>query len=1254
MSEGTHSAMYPQRLRRRPATACTLALAAFATALALTIFPAGAQAAAPPQFWQKCPSGSAAGECNIPRGIAADPATGHLYVADQGNARVNEFTVWGEFVRIWGWDVVASGPGETPADEFEVCVSADGDVCKAGVSGSAAGQFAKSNQGIALDSAGNVYVVDLLNLRVQKFSPDGGFLLMFGGDVNQGGGTPTNPGNVCTAAHHANGDVCGAGSQGGAPGQFGWPVLPGSYIAIDSFDRVWVGDLNRIQRFDISGTYQGEITLPGETVKSLATAPAGDLYAAYNGRDDVSKLSPTGVPLCTLDVEVPSAIATDAAGGVHVYSARHGSSPSTPQKIVQFDSACGEVNSFDAAQEGLADQVTGLTTNSACGVAGTNLYVSNSTSNPSFIRAYGPAPADGDLCPPPPVAPTISEQFAAAVGVEEATLGAQVNPHFWPDTTYYLQYGDQGPCSVNPCASEPLPPGIQLTDQTTDAELPAEVSLAGLSPDTTYHYRFVASSDGGGPVFGADEAFTTFPPAPQPKVDCPNQEFRAGPGAFLPDCRAFEMVSPLDKNNSDIATDEVQFVYDALNLSLASSDGNRATYSAFGAFGDPKAAPLHSQFLSSRDEQAGWSAHSISPPRTSLPFFAALAHANATQFKAFSEDLCSGWFMQDTDLALVPDAPPGVPSIYRRDDGDCGTQGYGLITSVAPPGYSYADVGDSDYAPRVQGVSADSSRTLLRAPAVLSADACTSTPGTEAGKGINQLYLHTAGAGNGELRLVSVLPSGDAACVHSSGGTGQGQAGASREDSVHHALSEDASRVFWSTSANAAYNQTPFAGEHSVPGPLYLRENPEGPQSPAGNCAGAAPGEACTTLISPAPDTRFWGADPAAAAALYTTGTGNENSGVGTLFRYDVGAEESTEIAAGVKGVMGASTDLSRVYFVSTQALTGSQQNSEGDAAIEGQPNLYLHESGAGHTFVARLSSLDTQNTATHFVVSSPIATLPDRRTSRISPDGLHAAFTSFAPLSGYDNTDAVSGGPSTEVFLYDAAAGAAGELACVSCNRSGARPRGRDIRGQRVAARIPGWEYQLHPTRALSANGDRLFFESFDPLVLRDTNGKRDVYEWQGAASEQECLEEVGADLYLPDSDGCLALISSGQGSVDSDFFDASASGSDVFFATTDDLVSQDPGLMDVYDARIGGGFPPPPAAPVPCQGDGCQGNPSAAPIGPGAGTAVFDGPPNQGRDWSPKPCPRGKRRVVRKGRARCVKPKRGKRAQRNRGGSR
>src|SRR5207247_7364234 len=71
---------------------------------------------------------------------------GHVYVADEGNNRVQMFSLGGVFVLAWG----ATGTGN--------------------------GQF-DAPVGIALDHAGNVYVADSSNNRVEKFSPNGFFIM---------------------------------------------------------------------------------------------------------------------------------------------------------------------------------------------------------------------------------------------------------------------------------------------------------------------------------------------------------------------------------------------------------------------------------------------------------------------------------------------------------------------------------------------------------------------------------------------------------------------------------------------------------------------------------------------------------------------------------------------------------------------------------------------------------------------------------------------------------------------------------------------------------------------------------------------------------------------------------------------------------------------------------------------------------------------------------------------------------------------
>jgi hypothetical protein len=488
----------------------------------------------------------------------------------------------------------------------------------------------------------------------------------------------------------------------------------------------------------------------------------------------------------------------------------------------------------------------------------------------------------------------------------------------------------------------------------------------------------------------------------------------------------------------------------------------------------------------------------------------------------------------------------------------------------------------------------------------------------------------------GQVRLISVLPDGNAATTHSSAGTAQTVPASFKGDAVRHAVAEDGSLVYWSASTKSDSPQKEAGnGNGDEIGALYARLNPIEPQSAISAGACTEPAKACTIEIAKA-NARFIDAAADGSIAIYKVGE--------ELFEFELAkalASEpaSTLIAKGVAGVMGAGEDATRLYFASKEDLGGGA-NSEGDVAQDGKPNLYLRELGAGVEFVATLGGPEIQLAGNSPPL--PISRFPSLRTSRVSPDGLHAAFASSAPLTGFDNTDANSEQPDSEIFVYDASANSgAGELLCASCNPSGARPVGREVWSGAngaaqlwAAARLPGWIDQLHPGRLLSEDGGRLFFESFEALIPGDTNGQQDVYEWE-RAGKGSC-KESSSDFFASNG-GCLSLISSGESAKDSELIDASEGGTDVFFATQSSLLVEDYGLRDIYDARVGGGFPPPPVPPVDCEGEACQGT-ASNPDDPTPASSAYRGPGNPPPPPAAKKCPKGKHRVVRKGKARWV----------------
>jgi hypothetical protein len=1108
----------------------------------------------------------------------------------------------------------------------EVCTGLD---CREGVAGNGPGEIASTSpKGMTIDSQGDLYVYESVgcegcsNLRtsnrVQKFDPEGHFLLMFGGGVDEG---PHQPGNLCTAQYIAEGDSCGGGKPGSGNGEFGVGSFfgndpSGNFIAAGPGDVIYVGGLERVQEFEANGTFKGLLpdpgkVLEGQDVQSLAVDPlSGNLYLTFfragegpsATKEGIRKLSPAGSLLATLAVKEPRALAGDGAANLYVADGQNGLAAEKVElrKFSPSGTEAGDFTFSGPFGRTSFSSPPSLATNSACGIAGADLYVGSVAGPESYVNAYGPPP-DPTLCPPPAVPPTISAQYATSVGGHEATLKAKINPHFWPDAHYYVQYGT-GKCSEGGCTSEqPQSPGSKLTSQTINDPLEASTFLQGLQPNTTYHYRFVAESGGGGPVQGlsgeeAEGTFTTFPPALPPKADCPNQALRTSFAAKAPDCRAYEMVSPLDKNGGDAGIGK----WKGFGHFLSSTDGDRFTFSSTTAFAEPEASPLINQYLSQRGE-GGWSTRSINPPRSNPAFYPAGA---PSQFMAFSPDLCQAWFMQDTPLQLAEGAPTNAPNLYRRDE--CAKGPYELLSTVEAD--VLPDSFETPYYPNALGSSADGTHTVFRANAKLTSNGCVS-PGVT-----TNFQTYETNPEGGPLRLISVLPpqgsSQKASCRNTSLGNFTGEIVDFHQSSVYHAVSPDGSRVFFeATSGNFTGGATGTPG--SGPEGLYLRLNAtEAPSKVvAGKCTEADKG--CTVAISEAKDAFFWGADPEGNRALYSTGK--------ELREFDVQAEESHPIAGEVLGVAGFGEDLSRVYFASEEALSGSQQNSAGLKAHAGQANLYLYERGAGFTFVGPLAADDTVIgfSTNGFGPVSPIAHSPYLRSARVSPDGLHLAFTSTARASGYDNADANFEEPDAEAYLYDASPGEAGQLHCVSCNPSGSRPVGRRVETHwpgaeelPAAAEIPGWPDQFRPSDLLSADGNRLFFQSYDALVPADTNGRRDVYEWERASGQAQC-EEDGAQLYVPSAAGCLSLISSGQSAQDSELIDVSQGGRDVFFATNSSLLPGDPGLLDVYDAREGGGFPEAPAPAPSCEGEACQSAPEA-PNDPTPGSSSFQGAGN------------------------------------------
>lgn len=275
----------------------------------------------------------------------------------------------------------------------------------------------------------------------------------------------------------------------------------------------------------------------------------------------------------------------------------------------------------------------------------------------------------------------------------------------------------------------------------------------------------------------------------------------------------------------------------------------------------------------------------------------------------------------------------------------------------------------------------------------------------------------------------------------------------------------------------------------------------------------------------------------------------------GHLYRYLASTQAKTDLtpSGGVVGVLGASADATVAYY---QDATG------------------IHKWDSGTTSLVAAGS----------EAAKPSDYPPATGTSRVTAEGSNLAFLSAKELAGFDNANR------TELYLYGPpVGGGSSQLVCASCKPNGERSAG----AASIPATVANGTTLAYRPRVLSADGHRAFFDSTDSLSIADTDNQPDVYQWEAYG--------VGGCSLKP---GCVDLISSGRATEGASFIDASAEGTDVYFITNESLVGADPGSIDLYDARVGGGFPEA-AKALACIADACQPLPSP-PEDPDPGTLI------------------------------------------------
>jgi hypothetical protein len=241
--------------------------------------------------------------------------------------------------------------------------------------------------------------------------------------------------------------------------------------------------------------------------------------------------------------------------------------------------------------------------------------------------------------------PSIVAKPAFPTLFTEATVRAEINPEGF-STVYRVEYGltkDYGQST----GEVELAPGAE--------PIPIQAVLTGLQPGTEYHYRILATSAVSANA-GMDKTLTTL--SRPPGGLCPNAQFRDGASAVLPDCRAFEMVSPPNMGTLNPTWPANDAVDGNFNFSLAGVDGTSAVYMTEGTLPKSAGNGVRDAHRAARGPD-GWTSSLFSPSGAQTDGVGP-GGVSSDQFSSF-------WAATGTNGSLDPLA--GVAAHYVRRPG---------------------------------------------------------------------------------------------------------------------------------------------------------------------------------------------------------------------------------------------------------------------------------------------------------------------------------------------------------------------------------------------------------------------------------------------------------------------------------------------------------------------------------------------------------------------------------------------------------
>lgn len=646
-------------------------------------------------------------------------------------------------------------------------------------------------------------------------------------------------------------------------------------------------------------------------------------------------------------------------------------------------------------------------------------------------------------------APLISQVKAQPVLYREANLRGTIDPS-GVATKYHFEYGPTA------AYGQSTPVGEIVAGAGATA---VQAQAGGLEEGATYHFRLVAENEAGA-VEGEDHGFETQERIAQ---SCANAAYRTGASADLPDCRAYELVTPAETKGASIvapfAGSSALGINGWLTPPRGVGAGEALTYYAEPTLPGFEGSGVSDGYRAERAAGAhpptGWTSEILSPSYVQGGGF-------GSEWRGGSVDQRYSFWRTSPQLPLEGALSAGI---YLHIPG---TDPPSACDSAPQPHFEPVGCGSLGSDPKAvpQFVSAAGAHVIFSSKAHLEAEA--PPVGTEA------VYDRAAGATSAQI--LSTKPGG--------GAFGAG------ENASYVAASEDGAAVVFKAGGN-----------------LYLHRG----------------GQSFKIASSP---NSFAGISEDGKRVFYAAGAGDKAAQLFACDVEAgpcVGEGEAglTEIVnAGI--FVNVSPDGFHAFFSSEEVLTGSEENDAGEVAQAAKPNLYVWSGGTMH-FVAVLDPQDFEEFGGNAEIdlgrwseALTAGTTAGRgfAPTRSTPNGGAFVFQSHAQIGAYPNEG------EGEIYRYEPSGEAGQRLICISCDPSGAAPEGDAMLEEmpfKIFARPMDRKAMI---TNLTDDGREAFFQSPDRLLPGDANDAIDVYEWE-AAGTGGCRRAAGCLALISSGQG-------------------------------------------------------------------------------------------------------------------------------------